>query len=52
MTSDVDVAMVHVRKDSYVEIFADQVIGRITKKEAEFKRELRRQMDGARGPST
>ena len=32
-----DVAIVRVKKDSYVEIFADQAIGRITKKEAEFK---------------
>ena len=29
---EVDVSMVHARKGSYVEVFAEQAIGRITKK--------------------
>ena len=40
-TSNIDVSMVDARKGSYVEIFADVAIGRITKKEAELKRDLR-----------
>jgi prefoldin subunit 5 len=52
LAGEVDTTMVPVRKGSYVEIFADQAIGRITKKEAEFKRELRLQIEKARGTST
>jgi hypothetical protein len=42
---DIDVAMVDVKKNSYVEVFADRAIGRITKREAEFKRDLRLELD-------
>ncbi|MGA2665618.1 MAG: HypC/HybG/HupF family hydrogenase formation chaperone [Nitrososphaerales archaeon] len=45
---DVDVSMVDARKNSYVEIFVDQAIGRITKKEAEFKRDLRLELEKMR----
>ncbi len=40
-TSEADVSMVNARRGSYVEIFADVAIGRLTKKEAELKRDLR-----------
>ena len=40
-TKEVDVSMVDAPRGSYVEVFAEQAIGRITKKEAERKRELR-----------
>jgi hypothetical protein len=46
--SEVDVSMVRAKKDSYIEIFAEQAIGRITKKEAEFKRDLRLELDRLR----
>jgi hydrogenase maturation factor len=49
VVDEVDVSMVQAKKDSYVEVFADQAIGRITKKEAEFKLDLRLQMNRARG---
>ncbi len=42
---EVDISMVGVKKGSYVEVFADQAIGRITKREAEFKRDLRLQLN-------
>jgi hydrogenase maturation factor len=45
---EVDVSMVDARKNSYVEVFAEHAIGRITKKEAEFKRDLRLEMDRMR----
>ena len=45
---EVEVSMVHVNKGSYVEVFAEQAIGRITKKEAEFKRDLRLEMNRLR----
>jgi len=45
---DVDVSMVRAKKDSYIEIFAEQAIGRITKKEAEFKRDLRLELNRLR----
>ncbi len=45
---EVDVSMVRARKGSYVEVFADQAIGRITKREAEFKRDLRLEMNRLR----
>ena len=41
----VDVSMIDAKKNSYVEVFADQAIGRITKKEAEFKRDLRLELN-------
>jgi hydrogenase maturation factor len=46
--ADVDVSMVDAKKNCYVEIFAEQAIGRITKKEAEFKRDLRLEMERLR----
>ena len=46
---EVDVSMVRARKNAYVEIFAEQAIGRITKKEAEFKRDLRLELNRLRG---
>ena len=46
---EVDVSMVRAKKDAYLEIFADQAIGRITKKEAEFKRDLRLELNRLRG---
>jgi len=45
----VDVSMVSAKKDAYVEIFAEQAIGRITKKEAEYKRDLRLELNRLRG---
>ena len=45
---EVDVSMVRARMGSYVEVFADQAIGRITKREAEFKRDLRLEMNRLR----
>ena len=45
---EVDVSMVHAWKGSYVEVFAEQAIGRITKREAEFKRDLRLEMNRLR----
>jgi hypothetical protein len=45
---EVDVSMIYVKKNSYVEVFADQAIGRITKKEAEFKRDLRLELNRIR----
>jgi hydrogenase maturation factor len=39
-TSEVDVSMVNARKGSYVEIFANVAIGRITKKDADQRRAL------------
>jgi len=49
VVGEVDVSMVRAKKDSYVEIFAEQAIGRITKKEAEFKRDLRLELNRLRG---
>jgi hydrogenase maturation factor len=49
VVDQVDVSMVQAKKDSYVEVFADQAIGRISKKEADFKLDLRLQMIRARG---
>jgi hydrogenase maturation factor len=43
-TSDVDVSMVDARKGSYVEIFANVAIGRITKKDADQRRALQREL--------
>jgi hydrogenase maturation factor len=48
VVDDVDVSMVRAKKGSYVEVFAEQAIGRITKKEAEFKRDLRLEMNRLR----
>jgi len=45
---DVDVSMVDAKKNSYVEVFVDQAIGRITKKEAEFKRDIRLELEKMR----
>jgi hydrogenase maturation factor len=45
---EVDVSMVDAKKGSYVEVFADQAIGCITKREAEFKRDLRLEMNRIR----
>ena len=45
---DVDVSMVDAKRNAYVEIFAEQAIGRITKKEAEFKRDLRLELNRLR----
>jgi hydrogenase maturation factor len=39
-TSEVDVSMVDARRGSYVEIFANVAIGRITKKDADQRRAL------------
>jgi hydrogenase maturation factor len=39
-TSEVDVSMVDARRGSYVEIFANVAIGRVTKKEADQRRAL------------
>jgi hydrogenase maturation factor len=49
---EVDISMVRVKKDAYVEVFAQQAIGRITKKEAEYKRDLRLQLDRITGVAT
>lgn len=38
--TEVDVSMVDARRGSYVEIFANVAIGRITKKEADHRRAL------------
>jgi hydrogenase maturation factor len=38
--TEVDVSMVDARKGSYVEIFANVAIGRITKKEADHRQAL------------
>ncbi len=48
VVGEVDVSMVQAKKDSYVEVFAEQAIGRITKKEAEFKRDLRLELNRLR----
>jgi hydrogenase maturation factor len=48
VVDEVDVSMVDAKKGSYVEVFADQAIGRITKKEAEFKRDLRLELNRIR----
>ena len=45
---EVDVSMVRARKGSFVEVFAEQAIGTITKKEAEVKRDLRLEMNRLR----
>lgn len=42
---EVDVSMVDAKKDSYVEVFADRAIGRLSKREAEYKRDLRLELD-------
>jgi hydrogenase maturation factor len=42
--AEVDVSMVDAKKDSYLEIFADTAIGRLTKKEAEYKISLKREV--------
>jgi hypothetical protein len=44
----VDVSMVRVKKDSYAEVFAHQTIGRITRKVAKLKRDVRLQFIAAR----
>lgn len=49
VVGEVDISMVDARKNAYLEIFADQAIGRITKKEAEFKRDLRLELSNPRG---
>ena len=46
--SEVDVSMIDAKKNSYVEVFAEKAIGRITKKEAEFKRDLRLELNRIR----
>ena len=48
IVDEVDVSMVRAKKGSFVEVFADQAIGRITKREAEFKRDLRLEMSRLR----
>ena len=48
VVGEVDVSMVNAKKGSYVEVFAEQAIGRITKKEAEFKRDLRLELNRLR----
>ncbi len=48
---DVDISMVDARKNSYVEVFAEHAVGRVTKKEAEFKRDLRIELDRIRAAS-
>ena len=45
---EVDVSMIVANKDSYVEVFADRAIARITKREAEFKRDLRLELNRMR----
>jgi hypothetical protein len=45
---EVDVSMIDAKKNSYVEVFAEKAIGRITKKEAEFKRDLRLELNRIR----
>ena len=42
---DIDVSMVDAKKGSYLEVFADRAIGRITKREADYKRDLRLELD-------
>jgi hypothetical protein len=42
---EVDASMVEARKNSYVEVFAERAIGRITKKQADFKLSLRLEMN-------
>jgi len=42
---EVDVSMVDAKKGSYVEVFADRAIRLISKKEAEYKRDLRLELD-------
>lgn len=48
---EVDVSMVDTKKNAYVEIFAGQAIGSVTKKEAEFKRKLRMELERLRSGS-
>jgi hydrogenase maturation factor len=43
-TSEVDVSMVNARKGSYVEVFANVAIGHITKKDADQRRALQREL--------
>lgn len=42
---EVDVSMVRAAKNAYVEVFAEQAIGRLTKKEADFKLSLRLELN-------
>ncbi len=37
---DIDISMVKVRKNSYVEVFADSALSRLTGKEAQLRKEL------------
>jgi len=41
---DVDIAALNVRRGSYVEVFASSAIGVVSKKEAEQKGALRREL--------
>ncbi len=40
VTMDVDVSMVHAKKDAYVEVFGDRAIARLTKREAEARKKV------------
>jgi prefoldin subunit 5 len=46
--AEVDVSIVDAKKGSYLEVFADRAIDRLTKREAEFKRNLRLEMNRLR----
>lgn len=49
--ADVDVSMVTPKKNAYLEIFADTAIGSLTKKEAEYKAALKREVLGLGAPA-
>lgn len=40
VTRDIDISMVQIRKNSYVEIFADCALSRLTSKEALWRKRL------------
>jgi hydrogenase maturation factor len=42
--ANIDISMIDASKNSYVEIFANHAIGRISKREAETKRTLMRKL--------
>jgi len=48
VVGEVDVSMVEAKKGSYLEVFAERAIGCITKKDAEFKRDLRLELNRIR----
>lgn len=42
--ADIDVSMVSPKKNAYLEIFADTAIGTLTRKEAEYKTALKKEV--------